>query len=202
MTIQFNTQFDNKLERPVNSQHNNSQHNNSQHNDPQASNTQPKRFNSRGQLVGALAFITIGTILLLARFVEMGDLGALVPIGIGVLLLAWGAAAQSIGPIIPGGIIAGIGLGAQLETQVLADEGGLFFLGFAAGWVAITVVSSLFTDETVYWALIPGSILALIGSALLVGGAALTALSWLGALWPLVFVGVGLYMLYHWFKRI
>ena len=65
-------------------------------------------------------------------------------------------------------------------------------MGFALGWFLITVLSKVFTQETQWWALIPGAIMALIGGGLMLGGAALNVLEFAGRWWPLILVALGL----------
>ncbi len=65
-------------------------------------------------------------------------------------------------------------------------------LVFAGGWFLITVLTAAFTSHTQWWALIPGAIVALIGGALMLGGAALNVLEFVGRWWPLILVALGL----------
>ncbi len=76
-------------------------------------------------------------------------------------------------------------------------QAGVFLLGFAAGWVLITVLS-IFTGQIQWWALIPGIILAFIGGGLLAGGIWITILEWVGKLWPAALVLAGAWII---FKR-
>ncbi|HLF02408.1 MAG TPA: hypothetical protein VI547_10565, partial [Anaerolineales bacterium] len=77
-------------------------------------------------------------------------------------------------------------------------QGAIFLLCFALGWVTITVLSLLTARKFVWWPLIPGGIMALIGGSLLAGGAALEALKWFGMFgWPLLLIGIGLYIIFR-----
>ena len=78
---------------------------------------------------------------------------------------------------IPGGILAGIGLGDYLtEASFLASnlsEGaatGVFLLSFALGWVGVFVLSKRFGDVPNSWALIPAIVMTVIGTLLLSAG--------------------------------
>ena len=111
---------------------------------------------------------------------------------------------RSEGLLIPGGILSGIGLGVYLQQVSfphLTDTagGGVFLLAFALGWVLIPALTLLVTGKAHWWPLIPAGIMAVIGGALLAGGAALELLDtvgqFLGYLWPLVLVGIGLYVI-------
>ena len=153
----------------------------------------------RNALVGGMMLIAIGLLFLLGDFVSgffqffEGPLFLFLP---ALGLIIWGVLARHAGPIIPGGILSGIALGATLtESNLALDEGGLFMFGFAAGWVLIVVLTGLFTDETHWWALIPAAIMGLIGFGVTFGGVALLVLEWLGRLWPLALIAVGVYII-------
>jgi hypothetical protein len=64
-------------------------------------------------------------------------------------------------------------------------------LSFALGWVLITVLTAVFTEETHWWALIPAAIMGLIGGTVLVGGFFETALTLLGKFWPVALIVLG-----------
>lgn len=151
----------------------------------------------RNELVGGLLLITFGILALVAQFVDLPDFsGMLVLPAIAALFIVAGIAGRQIGFFIPGGIIAGIGLGAILTEGPLANaggdaEGGVFLLSMAAGWALITLLSALFTGKTHWWPLIPGGIMALIGGGLLLGGAFVAVLELLGKLWPVILILVG-----------
>ena len=155
---------------------------------------------ARHRWLAGTALIAIGLFVLIAQFVESETLGLLFLPGLGLIFLLWGSLARSVGLLIPGGILSGIGLGVYLMGGPLSHlegeaEGAVFLLSFAAGWALITLLSALVCQEAHWWPLIPGGIMALIGGALLAGGAALTALEWAGKAWPLIFIGFGLYLL-------
>jgi hypothetical protein len=63
---------------------------------------------------------------------------------------------------------------------------------FGLGFASITLFTAFFADETHWWALIPGGIIATIGIAILSGGFMLTMLEWAGKLWPLILVAIGI----------
>ena len=161
--------------------------------------TEQPRDTHRGDHSGALALVAIGLFLLLAQLFDLG-VWALPVLGIGFLL--FGIVACESGWLIPGGILSGISLGIFLVEGPYRvpggdAEGGLFLLAFALGWFSIAVLSALFTRERHWWALIPGSNMALNGLAVLGGGIWATVLSFLGNVWPLGLVAAGVYTLYR-----
>ncbi len=153
------------------------------------------------KLVAGIALIAIGVLALVAQVVKSDWLGMLFLPTLGLIFLAWGSLTRKVGLLIPGGIISGLGLGAMLVESPLGQlgdpaRGGLFLLAFALGWGLITLLSALFTSQTHWWPLIPGSIMAVVGGALLVGNIAPQILTVMGSLWPLGLIILGLYLLF------
>ena len=151
----------------------------------------------RNTVVGGTLLVAIGVLVLLAQNIKVESLGLLFLPALGGLFLVAGIVGRQVGFIIPGGILTGIGLGTiftQNPQLAVNDsvQGGVFFIGFALGWLLIAVLSKLFTSETQWWALIPGAIMALIGGGLMLGGAALNILEFAGRWWPLILVALGL----------
>jgi hypothetical protein len=157
--------------------------------------TQMTRNNNR---VGGLIFIAIGALLFLSRFVDTSWL--VLPVLAAGFLLA-GIMTRQAGWFIPAGILGGISGGifliesANLVPKGADSEGGLFMLAFAAGWFSIVLLSKLFTNEPQWWAVIPGSIMALIGAAVLGVGLAGTTLEVLNYAWPLGLVALGIWII-------
>lgn len=154
----------------------------------------------RNELIGGILLIGFGALALIGQFVNLGNtMGLLVLPLISAAFLAAGVLARQVGFLIPGGIIGGIGLGVVLNDvlNVSGDAaGGVFLLAFAAGWALITLLTALVTDETQWWPLIPGGIMALIGGSILLGGVFQSALVLLGKIWPLFLILGGVYILF------
>jgi hypothetical protein len=155
-----------------------------------------------GSVVGGLILIAVGVVALVAQFVELGEaIGLLVLPLLSAIFIIAGIATRQSGFFIPGGILAGLGLGTYLVAGPFADrasqdEGGIFMLAFAAGWVLIPILSLLFSrGERHLWALIVAAVLGLVGAAISYGGAALTALEMLGRWWPLFLIAGGVAIL-------
>ncbi len=149
------------------------------------------------RLLTGVMLVLLGLFALVAQFV---NLGSWVLPGLGVLFLAWGLSARQVGLLIPGGILLGLGVGTWLTTLPFAAhsdrlQGGVFLLAFGLGWGLIPLLAATLRRR-MRWPLIPGGVLALIGLALLAGGPALNALAWAGKLWPLIFVALGLRILW------
>lgn len=158
--------------------------------------------------VGGLVLIGIGLLALLGQYASrfQFDFGLLIVPMIGAALLLAGIFTRNPGPMIPGGIMSGIGLGSWLITGPFSDmagdmEGGVFMLAFAAGWLLIVVATAVFTPKAHLWPLIPAAIMALIGSSILYGGLFLQLLSLAGKLWPLALIVGGLLVMSRGLKQ-
>ncbi|NDJ35061.1 MAG: hypothetical protein GYB64_10375 [Chloroflexi bacterium] len=142
-----------------------------------------------------VGLIALGLLFFLGQFIEMGVLFVALP---GLVMMVLGIVRRSSGWMIPGGILLGVALGiiamenqAALPLLAEANEGGIFLLAFALGWGSITVATLFFGEETHWWPLIPGGIMALIGGALLAGEAGEQFLQVVGNLWPVVLIIIG-----------
>jgi len=157
----------------------------------------------RNDLVGGLLLISIGILVLGAKFVDLPEfpnLGLFFLPALGALFMLAGILSRNEGLMVPGGILSGIGWGAYLTAGPLTwaserQEGGVFLLAFALGWVSITVVSALFAKKTLWGTLVPAAVLAAIGGALVFGGAFIDLLEVAGKLWPLALIVAGLAVL-------
>jgi hypothetical protein len=148
---------------------------------------------TRDQIVFAIILIALGVAGLAARFWNpTGDVGGWVVAAIGLAFLGAFFYTRTYGYLIPGGIMTGLGLGivaSQTFTSTSTEtEGGLVVIGLGAGFLSIWAIGSLVqVGESHWWPLIPGGILATIGTALVVGGGAIQALDY----WGFVLVGIG-----------
>ena len=154
-------------------------------------------------LSGGLILIAIGLIALVGQFVTISlpaDFGLLIVPGLGALFLVWGILTRKAGLVIPGGILSGVGWGSYAIAGPFSiwqgdNEGGVFLIFLGLGFALITVVTAVFTKETHWWALIPGGIIAFVGVSILFGGAFLTVLTFLGKLWPVILILLGISIL-------
>ena len=105
----------------------------------------------RDRWIAGIALVAIGALVLIVQFAESEVLGLLLLSGLGLIFLIWGCLVRSVGLLISGGVLSGIGLGAYLIAGPLSHldgEGGVFLLSFAAGWALITLLSALICRET------------------------------------------------------
>lgn len=154
----------------------------------------------RNRIISGLILILLGGLFLLDQFIQIPAMGNLFLPGLGLVFLVWGIVTRSSGLLVPGGILTGIGAGVYLMNALPLEgdaEPGVFLLSFGGGFILITLLSAIFTRETHWWALIPGGILAAIGGALYMGGAALDVLQLIGKFWPVALILVGVWVIFR-----
>lgn len=152
---------------------------------------------------GGLILVTIGLLALVFQFLPIRiteNMGLMIVPGLGALFLVWGILTRTDGLMIPGGILSGVGWGAYAIAGPFSiwqgdNEGGVFLIFLGLGFGLITVVTAVFGKHTHWWALIPGSIIAFVGISILFGGALLTVLAFVGKLWPLALILIGISIL-------
>lgn len=154
-------------------------------------------------MVAGFVVVGIGLFLLAAQVVP--DVGQWIPLAIGLVFIAAFVGRREYGFLIPGSILAGIGVGVILANVLDGSLAGpAVVLSLAGGFVAIWVVSSITgigpvdrsadgteTPAATWWPLIPGGILGLVGAVLLADADAGGILRW----WPVAIVALGLVIL-------
>lgn len=158
---------------------------------------------------GGVLLVLGGLFMLLNQFVDINLGGGIFLGALGLFFIIWGATTHNAGLLIPGGILTGLSMGVFLVEDVNAlpeyAQGGAFVISLAVGFGLITVLTRIFTECAYWWALIVAGILALVGSGIIIvemphGGmlqqiveTAFTASQYL---WPLVLVGLGLWIIF------
>lgn len=99
-------------------------------------------------------------------------------------------------PIIPAGVLTTLAIVAGIRGNGMA-QGALFFLGVGATFALIALLPAGKKEK---WAWIPAGILLAFGILLLVGSGALIN-SFLGWVWALAFVAVGVFFIVRSFTR-
>lgn len=119
---------------------------------------------------------------------------------LGLSFLAWGVHARLLGLIIPGCLLVSMGPGVYAawtgvnEPSALSRT-GIMLVTFALGWVLITVFSRVIKQAFVWWPLIPGGILGMVGWGLYIGGNPENALSFIGNTGSIGLIIFGVYLL-------
>jgi hypothetical protein len=167
---------------------------------PDTSADSKKTTETRDRVILGVMLIAIGLLVFLSQIVELPQIELLILPGLAVIFLLWGLITREIGLLIPGGILAGIAAGIYLMAgpyagQIEDNQAGVFLLAFSAGWALISLLSPITKQGFQWWPLIPGGIIGLVGLAVMRGGAAMQLLEIIGYAWPLILVGVGVYIL-------
>ncbi len=137
---------------------------------------------------------------LLITPIRLVDYVLYLPASLGAIFLICGVLTRKFGLIIPGCILASVGPGVFFAWGVAGEPNGLAQTGimlvtFALGWGLITLFSRVTTDGFVWWPLIPGGILAMVGWGLYIGGNPNNALSFIGNTGSVGLVIFGVYLL-------
>lgn len=155
-----------------------------------------------GALIGGLILVGIGVVALLTQVFDLngGLWGTVIVLGMGLAFMLAGIVRHEFAFFIPAGIMTGIGAGLALlvgpwQNTFGVDGAGLFLVAFGAGWFLIPILGLIFTRQFQWWPFIPGSIIGLVGLALIYGGALWTVLEWVGHLWPVILIVVGISIL-------
>lgn len=143
---------------------------------------------NRARLIPGLILIALGIMFLLMQYFEFGPGLFLVLLGLGFLIPY--VLTHSYGMLIPGCILAGIGIGLMFDRPPLGTTIAVP-IGLGLGFLAIFVVQLVVARASHWWPLIPGSILVLVGIAEGVP----QAQSLVEKGWPLVLVLIGLLIL-------
>jgi len=128
------------------------------------------------------------------------DFGLYLSFGLGLAFLAWGMAGRLFGLVIPACLVLGAGSGVylawgySLEVNELAKT-GLMLVCFALAWLLITICSKVISDKFVWWPLIPGGIIAMVGWGLYIGGNPGNAVNFIGNTTSIGLILFGLYLL-------
>ena len=143
---------------------------------------------NRRQILPGLILIVLGIVFLLTQYFEFGP--GLFLILLGLIFLIPYAFTRTYGLLIPGCILAGIGVGLAFE-RTLSRPDITVSIGLGLGFVAIFLVQLIVAGSSHWWPLVPGVMLLLGGFAELAPqGQAL-----LDKGWPLVLIAIGLAVL-------
>jgi len=152
-------------------------------------------------MLGGVILIALGVLFLIGQFVHFEWYGQFILTALAALFLVGGLATRRPGLIVPGGILGGIALGVWAQGlpmfEAETNSASIFLFCFAAGWALITALTFAL-GKVMWWPLIPGGIMALIGAALLTGGPALAALEMFGKYgWPLILIAISVYVIFR-----
>ena len=140
------------------------------------------------------------SICFLTHALGLADFIFFVGLGTGIPLLIWGVFGQLFGLIIPGCLLLGIAPGIYLAWGEIIEKSGLAQTGImlvclALGWIIITLFSRAITEDFIWWPLIPGGILAMVGWGLYIGGNPGNALGFISNTGSITLIIFGIYLI-------
>lgn len=146
-----------------------------------------------------IMFILLG-IPFLTESIHLLDFLLYIGVGIGICLLVAGIYWKLFGLIIPGALLIGIAPGlffgwenANINNPL--EQTGIMLVGFAFGWGLITITSRTLTRKFVWWPLIPGGILGVVGWGLFIAGNPESAIGFIGNTGSVGLIIFGIYIL-------
>lgn len=150
-------------------------------------------------MVSAISFSL--SYIFLTRQSSLLDFVLFLSLAVGIVFFIWGTENKQTALIIPGAIIVTTGTGVYLGWSNPEAPGGLQKTGvmlvwFAFGWLLITVVSRIIEKRFIWWPLIPGGILLMVGSGLYIGGNPENALGFIGNTGSIGLILIGVYLIF------
>lgn len=117
----------------------------------------------RRRRIWGVVLLGVAVLALVERHTTL-RVGDAMPLLLGLAFIGWALAGRSVGLLIPGGILTGIGVGVLVQKWLGAGpRDGVFLLCFAGGWVLITLLSGVVFRRRVLWPIIPATIMGLTG---------------------------------------
>lgn len=122
-----------------------------------------------------LAVLVSGGVCMFITSAGLLDFVLYLSLGLGLVFLGIGLSHHWIGLVIPGCLLVSTGLGVYIPwatpfgVNALSKTGGMLVL-FAFGWGLITVFTRVVMKGLIWWPLIPGGLLAVVGWGLYSGG--------------------------------
>jgi hypothetical protein len=167
-----------------------------------AHHTQHAHSGERDQVVFAIVLIAIGLIGLVTQLWQPSpDVGGWVVLVIGLAFVGIFAYTRRYGFAVPAGVLTGLGAGIVVSESVSwptsEGQGGAVVLGLGLGFLAIMALQSFGSEvRNGWWPAIPGTVLSVVGAALLVGGQAVQLLEY----WGVAIIAIGLIVLWRAFS--
>ncbi|GAP14664.1 hypothetical protein LARV_02438 [Longilinea arvoryzae] len=149
--------------------------------------------------------IPAGAIFSLGASFFWGDLSLIsfvffIVTGFGLVFLLTGIYTRLFGLILTGALLVGIGPGVYFGWNQNAGpnalaQTGIMLVWFSLGWGILTVLNRALFHKFIWWPLIPGGILGMVGWGLYIGGNPGNALSFIGNTGSIGLIIFGAYLL-------
>jgi hypothetical protein len=141
----------------------------------------------------------VGTAFLYSRL-SVFDFIFHISVGLGLGFLVWGLVTGLLGLIIPGALIISMGPGTAAawtrpELHNALARTGAMLVCYALGWILITLLSRRVTHRFIWWPLIPGGVMAMVGWGLYIAGNPGNAVAFIGNTGSIGLILFGVYLL-------
>ncbi|MEO7600499.1 MAG: hypothetical protein ABIV50_16320 [Opitutus sp.] len=158
----------------------------------------------RGRTLGrrrrwGVALLIVSVLALLNRYFPVSSEYLILPL-LGVGFTVWAVAVRSLGLLVPGGILMGVGFGlsAQRFYGVGAGTGtgqAVFLCCLAGGFLLITLLALIFFRSRVLWPLWPAGFIAATAIIRLMGSGWQNHLWRIQPYWPFALLVIALWLL-------
>ena len=150
-------------------------------------------------LIPGLSMVGIGISLIFTRF-QWFDVAFWALLGLGIAFLIWAYGTKIVGLAIPGSLLVGIAPGILFGWKSYAPDRLLVDIGtmlswFAIGWGLIILFWRVIRTRFIWWPLIPGGVLAVVGWGLYISQNPRNAISFISDTSAIMLIILGVYML-------
>jgi hypothetical protein len=149
-----------------------------------------------------------GTLLIVAGLLLIGqhnfpDLVPFIPLVAGLVILAFFLLTRSVGALIAGSLIVGIGIGVLVVRGSDANAGAAGFLAsLAGGFFLAWILGLLFNIHDVrWWPLLVGFVLLVVSGLVYSAGLGADVTTIAADWWPALLLAMGAYLLFHAHRR-
>lgn len=120
--------------------------------------------------------------------------------GFGLVILLTGAFTRLFGLILAGALLVGIGPGVYFGWNQYAGpnalaQTGIMLVWFSLGWLIVIVLNRALFHKFIWWPLIPGGVMGMVGWGLYIGGNPDNALNFIGNTGSIGLIIFGAYLL-------
>ena len=150
-------------------------------------------------MIPGLSFIGIGIALIFTRFLWF-DAAFWTLMGVGLAFLIWAYATKNVGLAIPGSLLVAIAPGLLFGWKNFLPNRLLVHIGvmlswFAIGWGLIILFWRIIRLRFIWWPLIPGGVLAVVGWGLYISQNPGNAISFISNTSAIMLIIFGIYLL-------
>lgn len=150
-------------------------------------------------LIPGLSFLGLGISLIFTRF-QWFNAAFWILLGLGIAFLVWAYGTRSAGLAIPGSLLISMAPGILFGWRNFAPDRLLVHIGtmlswFAIGWGLIILFWRVIKTKFIWWPLIPGGVLSVVGWGLYISQNPGSALYFISNTSAIILIILGIYLL-------